>query len=508
MSLSRVSPTPRRARRSRTWPAGVLLALLAGCGDADLWARWQAERALYAARREADRVLVHPRGASAADWERVAAAFRVVTTRWPAAWASPERAHGLGRDVAFASGRAALALARLDGMRGRDSVACVTWSRVAGDYRALPAIAVEAHVGWADALERVSRFDEALAVRESLGRTLPLVDPDGGGVFEPVVEAPFRVARELRARGRDADAESTMARASLAFERAMDGARPANGARLAVALGEARAASGDGLGALEALRRALAIAPSSTPHASLVLALATQSLDLELPDTALAYARLAQTYGGTARAAGRLLEGEAWEQRQQGDSALASYAGVLDKDVPGGSLGAIARFRRGDLFERSGQWELARTEWRTLAAEYPSHELSFRSLERIVQHHVALGQTDFARLEGTRGMETLTHLLEVNRDPDVQREARTVRANLLELTGREADAERELIELWTRFPGDSAAEAAALRAARLARGVPGGAARADSLLRLLARRATSAAIRGAAAGELPAGGAR
>ena len=163
-----------------------------------------------------------------------------------------------------------------------------------------------------------------------------------------------------------------------------------------------------------------------------------------------------------------------------------------------GALGPPARFARAGLLERLGQWERARAEYLALAAAYPTDPLAFLSAQRIVQHHLQRGEPELARVAGESAIANLEQLLAHNRDPQVQRRARAVRAELLLALGRLAEAEDALLEEWRLAPDDSTAQDAALRAARLAAHRPGGETRADSVAGELRRHATSAAVRRAA----------
>ena len=137
-------------------------------------------------------------------------------------------------------------------------------------------------------------------------------------------------------------------------------------------------------------------------------------------------------------------------------------------------------------------------EFRTLAASLPTHPLAFQGLRKVVQHHLDRGEFDLARVEGDATLGNLSRLLLNNRDPLVQREARGVSAEVLLALGRMAMAESSLVDLWQRFPGDSATEDAALRSARIAQHLPGGAKRARELFDELRRTARNATVRQAA----------
>lgn len=121
-----------------------------------------------------------------------------------------------------------------------------------------------------------------------------------------------------------------------------------------------------------------------------------------------------------------------------------------------------------------------------------------------MRHHLQASEPELARLAGEEGIDQLGRLLVTNADPLVQRQARAVRAELLLLLGRTAEAESSFVDLWQRFPGDSAAQDGALRAAALAEHQAGGKPRAGVLLARLATRAANVTVRNAAAARLAA----
>ena len=477
----------------------ALLGLLgiAGCGDERLWARWQAERAVLAAQRAADRVLVRPSSATPQAWARAESAFERVSTRWPPhVWQGRgER----GREICLLSGHAMLSIATLRRWRGDQEGALEAWRRAAREWAAFPEVALPAAVGEAGALEALGRFDDALVTWQRVGSDFPIVDPYTGHVNGDVLEAPLRAAGELRQRGLDAQADSVLERA---YARARVALRPTHprpelawtASRYAVALG-------DFPGAMGALRRLVAPGAGESGVRAGVLALADCALEMEHPDSAITYARWALVLGGRTRGRAHVLAGEAFDALGAPDSALDQYAMVLEMPRDPESMVPLARWLRAEQFERRGRWEQARVEWSALQANSPTHELAFRSLLRIVQHHENRGEAELARHEAESAMNQMRQLLAINADPDVQRQATEVLAGLLERYGEPSQAIRALADRWRRWPADSAAEASALAAARLARRTPGEGARADSLFRALAARARHVGIRAAAARE-------
>lgn len=477
--------------------AVLTMLVVSGCGDPLLWERWQAERAYEHARRLADRVLVRPSLAPPRHWEQAASAFRDVTTRWPArAWV--DRGGRTGREIAAVSARSSLALARLEALRGREAEALAAW-RVAGEACApLPALAAEATAGEARALGRAGRFDEALAAWTHLAEGVPPYDPDAGWIAD-VLQAPLRAARELRGGGRPEEADALLRRAEARLRGALERERGPKRAPLLGRVADYATARGDLAAALVALRERTAAETERDAVRGAVLAMATTALQLGAPDTALAYARWGEQLGGRAAAQATLVRARAFSAEALTDSALDAYGLLLERPRDPDLLQPAARYERGELFVRLGRWESARAEWRALQAQSPTHPLAFLSMQRIVQHHAAAREPDLARFEARRAIAQLERLLEINADPIVQRQARRVRGELMAEVGDDDSAVEAFADLWDRFPGDSIAEQAGLRAVQLARRSAASAARGESLRRIVASQATRAEVRRAAA---------
>lgn len=485
---------------TRAWLAAGLALALAGCGDTDLWARWRADRALYHARRAADAVLARGPSADPAARADAEAALEAIEGAFPATrWGTPP-ASGPARDVALAASRAALLRARLAAAAGEDAAALGLWRAARARWGALPGATVEAHAGAAAALERLDRDDEALQERLALAALDPMGDPDRVGPSPEVIAAPVAVAAELRAAGRAGEAAELLAAAEGRFAAALARVPPRHALAVATALAGLRASLGDVAGGLAALRTTL---PGLRAWEAPVRALSMASFALEAgePDSAIAYARWASsaTYNRSVAGPALVLAARAWEALGVPDSALAAYDAVFERWTDPGAIGPEAHFRRARLHERLGQWERARAEFNALAAAAPTDRYAFLATLQVVKHHLEEGHFELARLEGAYAIERIEYLAATNLDPAVQRQAGLVRAELLLGLGFTARAESSLVDLWRRFPEDSATESAALRAASLAEHRPGGRAVAAALYDELARHAARVPVRREAA---------
>ncbi len=448
----------------------LVAALVAGCGDPVLWARYRAEREFWRARRLAERAGARPGEAAGADYRRAVEAFRAIPARFPAAvWAGARRG-SMAREVGAVSGRAAIACARLEELRGQADLALAGYAGATRDYASIPVVALEAAAARADLLSRLERGAEALDAWIGVARDYPLVDPEGTKALQPALDAPLRAAAMLDRAGRGAERDSLLEAAEVRLLESLTSA-PGGAAApaLCLALAALRQQRGDLDGALEALRRTLR-EPADRANAPLrVLALARASLEGGRPDSARAYAEWAERgFDGRVRAQGMLYTARAWEAGGPPDSALAAYARLLEAYPKAQDSSAEARFRRGDIFERRGSWEPARSEYRALAAAQPTHPLSFEAVLRVVQHHARLGEDDLARMEARRALATMDYLIATQRDETVEQWARRTRAELMIATGDAEAACGALADLWRRYPGTPLGTDAGLKAAGLA----------------------------------------
>jgi tetratricopeptide (TPR) repeat protein len=471
----------------------MVALVLAGCGDPDLWARYRAERGFWRARRLIDRIQLKPGTATAADYAPAVAALRAITAGFPAAeWTSPARLHApLARDVATIAGRAAIAFSRVDEMQGRLEVAIVGYARAEADYAALPLVALEAALARAGAFEHAGRDSAATAVYAEIGTRFSLIDPESGVAILPVMDAPLRVARDQARAGHAAAADATLwdaERRYLAELEHQRGRAPA--LDLWVRLAKARMARGHTQEALDALRGALSEPIASAEAAGLVLTMAEYCVEGGRPDSAFAYTDwAARAFDDGARLQSMVLAARAWERGGPPDSAIAAWGQLLDAYPGEASAGSVARFQRGMLFEHQGRWELARSEYRTLMAMNPTHELAFDAMRRIVDWHASRGEKELARIEGQRGLEALDRMIATNRDEHILQLARLTRADLLVAIEDWAPACGALADAWDRYGDSPLGARAGLLAADVAERRLHDTARAVQLYRDLAERA-------------------
>jgi tetratricopeptide (TPR) repeat protein len=357
-------------------------------------------------------------------------------------------------DVLEASGRAALLRARLEELQERREAALAGYDGARHDYEAVPAISLGAAVARAALLAGSGRAAEAEAAWSAIARDYPVADPRTGTIFDAVLDAPLLVARERRARGDVAGADSVLRSAEEACLRLLPAQRglPAAPA-LWMRVSEARSARGDAAGARGALRQALAD-PAAVPMAPrLVLTLARQALASAAPDTALAYAHwAARDFGGAARSAALLVAARAWRALGVPDSALQTYEWLLQEESGDLDKAAEARFGRARLLEDLGRWDQARGEYHALVSAVPTHPLAFESMMRVVRYHLGRGERGLGLTEARHALAALAALIASQQDDNVQVRAGEARARLLFETDDTRGGCGALAALLRRYP--------------------------------------------------------
>ena len=483
----------------------VLLVLLAaatvsGCGDPALWTRWQAERARWRADREIRRILLNPTLASVRDFQRAERDLELVGRIAPIErWTSPSRPGdpGVARQVAVISGRALVRRAELDLMRARRPEGILALANAFERTRMLPEVARAAAYRSAQALDQAGREGEALAWWIRLAREFEPYDAATGLPVTEVLEGASQAARRLErgAPAPDGVTPRTLLagveqRLATALDHPAPGTEPPS--ELAWrALGAIRTEMGDAEGAMRALRAALPSARTDDARAMLVLDLGRAALAAQWPDSARAYARWAGASGGEIRMEALHVIARSWEIAARPDSAIDAWSRLIEEYPKAQDSAAESRFRRGLLLEGIGRWEGARSEYRALAATFPSHPYSFDAQLRIVQHHVRTGEPDLARSEAEHLVEAMDYLIATQHDDAVQRAARRTRGEALLAIGDHARAFAAFADVWRRWPSTTTGVEAAWKAADVAAGPLSDRAASDSLLAEIASDAPS-----------------
>jgi tetratricopeptide (TPR) repeat protein len=467
----------------------VLLALvLAGCGNALLWARWKAERAYWQADREVARIFVNPRVARPEDFRRAESAFVRITRAYPAdAWVS--RPEPMAREVAEISGRSWLALARLAEIQGRTAEALTGYRRVIDgwpDYERLRLDALQ-HLG--SALEATGDREGAMRCWEHMAREFAPVDTARDQARPGVIEAPLTLAGIWDERGEKPRRDSTLAAAERVLESSLSVvSSPPVSVALLDAIARGRQMRGDATGALDAWRRTLALAGPDTARASRILELGERQLAAGRADSAQAYARWGSQFEGRPRLHALELLARSLLKAGQADSALAVYSEVLAEFPHNDDAAANARFQRALILEQLDRWALARSEFGSLFASQPTHPLALEAWTRIVRHYRKLGENELARIEADHGVAALDLLISTQHDEEVRLRCVEARASVQLADDRVRDAADTLRGLWVAAPVTAEGSSLGADAARRAGSGLRDATLASSLWQILLER--------------------
>jgi tetratricopeptide (TPR) repeat protein len=480
------------SRACGTFAAVAVAALLAhGCGDPVLWQRYRIERMLWNARRDVDRL--DPSSVSSDDGHRAERELESIAAAFPARrWVGEHAPRSrYTADVAENAGQARLTLARLVEASGRERDAERLYAETIADFAGVPDVVREAGVARALRLEWLG--EEAVAIDQWLDLWKP--SPDLAPPATP--ESPVQAARLMDIVGRGAEASALRRDADPTLERAaVAAAGSVRAPRLWRALADLRTGAGHGPSARDALRRALAEPHLGRLRPDVLIALVESARGDARPESVRTYADAVERGPDWAQGEWAMREvARAWEAAGIADSALAVYKRLADWARPGGDVEAEAHFGQGRMLERLGRWELARSEYRALAAADPSNAFALASLVRIVRYHREHGEPELADTEGRHALETMNQLIATQRDENVLARTRRARGELLEWLDRPRDAFQGYTELWERSPGLLAAADGAARAATLADSAFADTSRAGVLLRDLAERGPTIEIR-------------
>lgn len=445
---------------------------LAGCGDRELWARYQAERGFWQARRMVERIQANPSLADPMEYQEAIEAFAAVEQRFPLReWGRPERVRSRrARDVASIGGDALLAVGRIEESQQRFERASEVYREVERKLMALPGIRLKALLAQAALFDRLEDSTSAYRAFVEITRIVPALDPDLGETVDAAVQAPLRVAAELKHRGEVSTADSVL----LAAEARLLAETPhhhktVTAWTLWLNVGRLRAARTGAIDpALDAVRRGLSEALSRPTRAMLILTLAEFCVQGGRIDSALVYTAWAsQGFGNEAKARAMMLTAQAWETVNV-DSAIVAYGRFADRFRNSDQSVMAARFKRAELLESQGRWLEARAEFRGLATSSATDEYSLRSYERIVLHHLKAGEREMARIEANRALEAMDHLLTTVQDDETLLRIRRLRASVLMDVGSWEKAFAALQDLWTHYKHLALGVEAGFRAAELA----------------------------------------
>ena len=377
----------------------LLVPLLAGCSEGSLSTRYRAERDVWRAQRELDRLNLRPQLTADGEWRALAGTFRGVGERY----ADVPVTEG-DEDAVLTRTLAAEALGRSAGLLaalGDTAAALASYADIEQRFDAYDNAAAGAALASARLRQASRDFEGAY---EDYGRALDRVEPDAGrpGPQGEILRVPLTRAR-LKAAGGD-DAARTKAYAEArAWYAALIAAAPgtANEAdarsRLIDLATDERdwAAVVAEMRRLETTLRGMENAPQDPAEVRAGIAEVQRRGLGDAVAGATTLRSLVEDYPDSRHAA-RALVALAQYERGQGDPEAAlgyldTFDGRFSEDL---DLAPLARLERGRALAAAGRWSAALEVFRALPVEHPLSEAALDSHLEIVSHFDAAGKAE------------------------------------------------------------------------------------------------------------------
>ncbi|HET9233771.1 MAG TPA: tetratricopeptide repeat protein, partial [Candidatus Eisenbacteria bacterium] len=375
----------------------VLFVLLAaGCGgDTDLNARFEAERALWKANAEVQRLSIRPELVTEATWRHAVAMFAAIPTRYPA--------RGTGttsEELRGVHAYALLAAARIYGSLG-DSVAMLdTYARIEADYEDLPTVSGQVAFARGRVAESRGDWKGALSAYET---TLARVARRSGdpGVAGAVLELPLRMSRIKVVSARDSSMafrQEAYRDAERTYQDLVATADTLTALDARAYLADVAADNGDWTGAaryLSELETLLAgMNPPRKDPASVRYSLAQlQQRSKASPETIQATLRsLITTYPESPFAVqSRIALAYSLAQAGHLEEALPPLEEVAKAKNAPEDLAGQALLLRAQILDRSGRWTEAQQILHAIPVDHPLTESALLAPIEIVRHYERLG---------------------------------------------------------------------------------------------------------------------
>ena len=382
--------------------AFIACASLAACGgDPDLGTRFRAERALWDANAEVQRLSIRPELVSEATWHKAVDMFSAIPTQYPV--------KGKGEtatELKTVHAHALLSAARIYGTLG-DSVSMLdVYARIESQYQDLPVITGEVAFARGRLAESQSDWTGALAAyQEAMARVAPRSgDP---GVAGAIIELPLRMAR-IRVM---ASHDSTMAARHQAYRDAETYYHGMIAKADTLTALDARAYMADvaadqnewdeAASQLKALEKMLGgMKPPPRDPASARLALSQLEVRSKAPaDEVQGTLRsLIKDYPESPFAAqAQFALAYSYTQNGNTDQALAALDAVAGtKNVPE-DLAGQALLLKAQILDHTGKWTDAQQILAALPVDHPLSEAALLAPIEVVRHYERAGDTEGAQ---------------------------------------------------------------------------------------------------------------
>ncbi len=456
----------------------LLLAFLTGCGvDPGVGDRFQAERGLWNANREARRQSIRPDLVDETARRDLAGRFRGIGDRFGAA--APDTSSIVVTDTRRVAARALLNAGRMYVALGDSAPAGEIFEQVRRSFPEFPELSAEGAFGSATLAEGAGRAGDAADAYQHVVTTLQ-PDLSAGGARAAVVRLPTRMARlRLREAGPEVENPAAFYDPALAYYEALLSRNPEPGVEL-----EARYSYVDALtdlgrwdqvieqlgvieNNLEGMERPLrdpaearylrtqAMRRRGDPIESGEVLL--RSIVTDYPRSGYAVRSLL-TLGVVAAEAGRH------------DEALAAFAELRGAYAEPEALRAEALLREARLLRTLGRWPEARELFLSLPREHPLTAPALEAPLDVVRYYEDQKDDDGRRAALEDAEAVYRSIMEEYPAPEFSARAQDKLTVVLLLQDRKREALTELERVAVTLRGSREGAMALLRAATLALG--------------------------------------
>jgi len=377
----------------------LLSTFVAGCaGDPDLGTRFRAERALWNASAEVQRLSIRPELVSEATWRKTVETFTAIPSEYPA---KGKRAAAV--ELRGVHAHALLAAARIYGSLG-DSVAMLdVYSRIENEYKDLPLITGEVAFARGRIAESQGDWDAALS---AYGESLARIAPKSGdaGVAGAVIELPLRMARIRVVAAHD----SSLAFRAQAYRDAETYYRDMIAKADTLTSLDARAYMADvaadqtkwdeAASQLKNLERILSVMkPAPKDPASARYALAQLQLRSKAPaqDVQATLTALVKDYPESPFAnQANLGLAYSYSKSNNFDQALASLDAIGKSKNATEDLAGQALLLKAQILDHTGKWTDAQQILTSLPVDHPLTEAALLAPIEVVRHYERMGDAE------------------------------------------------------------------------------------------------------------------
>lgn len=383
-------------------PSLVFLSLLfvavmvASCGlDRDAGERFRAERELWQANWEYQRLSVRPQDVTESQWTALAQKYEAIAGRHPKG--SVAAGGGEQQTIQTVAARALFTAAQVYGTLRDSTRVDQIFQQMAQDYGQLPTVAAEVALARGRIAESRRQFTDAADFYQTVvDRVEP--KPEAAGVAGMVLELPLLVARLRTQAAKGVSAAMYYAPVQAYYER-MVRENPGNMIQFASQgkLAEIAADEGDWRKATRALRdleaqlRQLDSPPRDPADVRFAIAGVLNRTGVS-PDSV--HAALASVLTDYPKAAilPRVLQALAVnaDQRDKVEEALGYLDRIVTENKEAIDDGSKALLTRGRILEKRDRWQEALSTFRTIPTQYPLTEAALTAPLEIAGHYARL----------------------------------------------------------------------------------------------------------------------